>query len=238
MLRLRVALLVAGATCPAMLAACGDDATVGANKQPVVRDCAQCPGLVRIEPGAYVMGSPTTERYRGPNEDQVPVTIRYPFLIGRAPVTVGEFAAFVAATAYDIGRRKCNGYTSSGYREVFDWRSPGFPQEISHPVTCVSWRDANAYAAWLSKVTGKSYRLPSEAEFEYAARAGTTTPFWFGHYMPKRIAVMSHGVRLVLSPRRAATIQPDQMLTAARPNSAPRAYSEIVGRDTERLSVK
>jgi formylglycine-generating enzyme required for sulfatase activity len=185
MLRLRPgALLVAGAACLAMLAACGaeDNATVGANEQPIVRDCAQCPALVRIGPGSYIMGSPTTERYRGPNEDQVSVTIRYPFLIGRTPVTVGEFAAFVSTAGYDLGRRKCNGYTSSGYREVFDWISPGFPQKVNHPVTCVSWRDANAYTAWLSKVTGKSYRLPSEAEFEYAARAGTTTPFWFGHY--------------------------------------------------------
>jgi formylglycine-generating enzyme len=183
MLRVRVALRVAGAVCLAVLAACGpeDDATVGASEKPIVRDCAQCPVLVRIEPGSYIMGSPTTERYRGPNEDQISVTIRYPFLIGRTPVTVGEFALFVDATGYDMGRRKCNGYTYNGYREVFDWRSPGFPQEVSHPVTCVSWRDANAYTAWLSKVTNKSYRLPSETEFEYAARAGTTTPFWFGH---------------------------------------------------------
>src|SRR5262245_26065748 len=182
MLRLRLGkLLVAGMACLAMLAACGpeDDATVGANELPIVRDCAQCPALVRIGPGSYIMGSPTTERYRGPDEDQVSVTIRYPFLIGKTPVTVGEFAAFVSATGYDMGRRKCNGYTSSGYRDVFDWISPGFPQNVNNPVTCVSWRDANAYTAWLSTITGKSYRLPSEAEFEYAARAGTATPFWF-----------------------------------------------------------
>jgi len=60
------------------------------------------------------------------------------------------------------------------------WRDPGFTQSDRHPVVCVTWHDANAYVAWLAKRTGKAYRLLSESEREYVARAGTTTPFWWG----------------------------------------------------------
>ena len=64
--------------------------------------------------------------------------------------------------------------------EQADWRSPGFDPTEDEAVTCVSWKDAQAYVSWLSKLTGHSYRLPSEAEWEYAARAGTTTAYAFG----------------------------------------------------------
>lgn len=145
-----------------------------------VRDCADCPAIVRVEPGSYVMGSPPTENYRGRNEDQISVSIRYPFFIGVTPVTVAEFEKFVAATEYDMSRG-CMGYVDSqGYRYQFSWQQPGFVQARDHPVTCVSWKDAEAYVEWLSNISGHKYRLPTEAEYEYAARAGTTTPFWFG----------------------------------------------------------
>jgi formylglycine-generating enzyme required for sulfatase activity len=60
------------------------------------------------------------------------------------------------------------------------WREPGFPQDDRHPVVCVSWHDAMSYLAWLTSLTGKHYWLLSEAEREYVARAGSTTPFWWG----------------------------------------------------------
>ena len=76
----------------------------------------------------------------------------------------------------------CYTWTGSEWKDdkTASWHSPGFGQDDSHPVVCVNWNDAKAYAAWLSKQTGKTYRLLSEAEYEYAARAGTATPFWWG----------------------------------------------------------
>jgi Sulfatase-modifying factor enzyme 1 len=76
----------------------------------------------------------------------------------------------------------CIAYVGSGWKlqSNLDWRSPGFVQDDRHPVTCINWNDAEAYVAWLTSKTGKAYRLLSDAEREYVARAGTTTPFWWG----------------------------------------------------------
>lgn len=147
-----------------------------------VTDCESCPEMIAVGPGAFVMGSPKTEKYRGPNEDQVSVVIGYSFYIGKYPITVEQFSAFASETGYDTPS-DCYVYGSGPWSAKAHWRSPTFKQSGTHPVTCVSWSDARAYASWLSKKTGKSYRLPSEAEFEYVARGGTETPFWFGKTM-------------------------------------------------------
>jgi formylglycine-generating enzyme required for sulfatase activity len=114
---------------------------------------------------------------------QTRITIPRPFAIGRYEVTVGQYAAFVAAS----GHRSidaCRVYDASGTlfetKNGLTWRNPGFDQGDESPVVCISWRDATAYAAWLSARTGAVYRLPSEAEWEYAARAGTTTARYWG----------------------------------------------------------
>ena len=128
------------------------------------------PEMVRIPAGSFTMGVPEAEgqRERTTDDDARPlhkVTIAQPFWMGRFPVTRGEYAAFVADTNYD----KDGGH----------WRAPGFDQTDRHPVVNVRPEDADAYAAWLCRKTGQAYRLPSEAEWEYAARAGTTTArFW------------------------------------------------------------
>jgi formylglycine-generating enzyme required for sulfatase activity len=149
------------------------------------RECENCPEMVAVPAGSFTMGSPADEKDREPDEGpQQVVTIVKPFAVGRLPVTVDQFAVFVREAGYEASS-KCNIPAGGNkWEEKGSWRDPGFVQEGSHPVVCVSWNDANAYADWLAKRTGKPYRLLTEAEWEYAAR-GRTSPgvyprFWFG----------------------------------------------------------
>ncbi len=150
------------------------------------RDCPGCPEMVIAPSGSFTMGSPNDEPEReswkaGSESPQHDVMIAKPFAVSRFHITRGEWARFVKATGYKTDGG-CWTLTGGKWEEnkSASWRSPGFDQDDSHPVVCVNWEDAKAYASWLSKQTGKSYRLLSEAEYEYAARAGTTTPFWWG----------------------------------------------------------
>ncbi len=124
------------------------------------------------------------------------VWITKPFYIAKHEVTVGQFQRFVAATGYktsaESGKTEMVGwdptpedkplYQSHDFRRdsKFDWKQPGFKQEPNHPVVGVSWADAKAYCDWLSQQEGVTYRLPTEAEWELACRAGTSTWFSFG----------------------------------------------------------
>ena len=149
----------------------------------VFRDCPSCPEMVVIPAGTFRMGSPASEEGRSDDEGpQHRVTLRS-FALGRLEVTRSEYAAFVTATGYGPGDG-CAEWTGRLARWTVhaerSWRAPGFAQGGGHPVVCVSWGDAQAYAEWLSAETGESYRLPSESEWEYAARAGTTTARYWG----------------------------------------------------------
>jgi formylglycine-generating enzyme required for sulfatase activity len=160
----------------------------------VFQDCADCPRMVVIPAGNFTMGSPASEAERGVDEGpQRQVAITQPFALGRSEVTVAEFRRFAEESGYKTeaereGRAQgCSGFiyadplaAAPGSPAVTSWRSPGLAQAESHPVLCVSWNDARAYAQWLSKKTGKRYRLPSEAEWEYAARAGSVTARYWG----------------------------------------------------------
>lgn len=150
------------------------------------RDCDICPQLVRLPAGEFLMGTGFDEEarerlgdeflHRSQPQRRVRVAA---FSIGRAEVTRGEYRRFVEATGHPGGG--CFVWAGSEHRldPGTAWHRPGFPQDDRHPVTCVSWEDAVAYLDWLSRSTGKRYRLPSEAEWEYAARAGTDAPrFW------------------------------------------------------------
>jgi formylglycine-generating enzyme len=150
----------------------------------VFQDCSDCPRMVEISGGTFTMGSPPTERERkkleGPREN---VNVAS-FVIGETEVTRAQYAAFVRETRRpDPPGCFTFGFISFG-DSVLDtnasWRKLPFEQTDDHPVVCVSWHDASDYAAWLSRKTGHNYRLPSEAEWEYAARAGTTTIFFWG----------------------------------------------------------
>ena len=153
-----------------------------ADRRPgeVFRDCADCPEMVVIPAGSFDMGSPASESDRDNDEGpQHRVSVK-PFAAGKYEVTRGQFAAFVNATGHNAGN-EC--YTFEGgkaeKRSGRNWQNSGYSQADNHPVVCLNWDDAKAYAAWLSSKTSKSYRLLSEAEWEYAARAGSSTArFW------------------------------------------------------------
>jgi formylglycine-generating enzyme required for sulfatase activity len=141
--------------------------------------------MVVVPAGRFTMGSPEGEKEREPftkgSEGQLPVTIPRLFAVGRFAVTRGEFAAFVKATGHKA-EGGCYAFDGTNWKLQADksWRSPGFAQDDRHPAVCINWDDATAYAAWLSKTTGQSYRLFSETEREYVTRAGTPTPFSWG----------------------------------------------------------
>jgi formylglycine-generating enzyme required for sulfatase activity len=128
------------------------------------RDCPDCPEMVVVPPGEFMMGTaPSDAKGYSYERPQHPVRVRAAFAVGKYDVTKSEYARFVQATGR--GSEIC---------------TIGYTQTDRDPVVCVNWSDAKAYAAWLSQTTGKSYRLLSEAEWEYAARAGTTTAYWWG----------------------------------------------------------
>jgi formylglycine-generating enzyme required for sulfatase activity len=132
-------------------------------------DCPNCSMMVAIPAGRFVMGSPMDEPGRLPDEGPAhTVVIERKLALAVFDVTREEYARFVDATRYAPGAARC------------DWRNPvlrGKPlqQTPDDPVVCVSWTDATAYVRWLSAKSGYEYRLPTEAEWEYAARAGSTT---------------------------------------------------------------
>jgi formylglycine-generating enzyme required for sulfatase activity len=169
-----------------------------ADQESVIKDCDDCPPMVVIPAGSFVMGSTTEEREREkvPKPPKVPfefarfeqpqhtVVFAKPFAIGKYEVSRALYARFVAETGHPTGPScwawdsKSNNYAEmAGWvvQQGKSWKDPGFPQTDDHPVVCVDFAEAKAFAAWLSKLTGQTYRLPTEAEWEYAARGGTST---------------------------------------------------------------
>ena len=142
--------------------------------------------LVLIPSGTFTMGSPETEKYRSDDEGpQRQVTMSSPFYMGVTEVTRGQFAAFVADSGYKTTAEKegwAYAYDGRNWGKVTgaSWRKVGFQQTDTHPVVCVSWDDATAFCTWLKGKTGRSVQLPTESQWEYACRAGTTTRFSFG----------------------------------------------------------
>ncbi|WP_342624966.1 formylglycine-generating enzyme family protein [Pseudomonas alkylphenolica] len=162
----------------ALLAACSLPAlAAGSPDKPgtVFRDCkAACPEMLVLPAGSFMMGTPDDEVGRQPDEGPLhQVTFAKPFAIGRYPVTAGEWSAYLRESGVKIA----DGDTRPG-REC-KASKPRYKQGPKQPAVCMSYHDVEAYAAWLTKKTGKHYRMLSEAEREYAARAGSTGPFPF-----------------------------------------------------------
>ncbi|SEI83572.1 Formylglycine-generating enzyme, required for sulfatase activity, contains SUMF1/FGE domain [Dyadobacter sp. SG02] len=152
--------------------------------------------LIYIQPGQFRMGSPASDsladEVEKPQKDR---KIERGFYLGRTTVTFGQFQEFIldseeyrtdAEKEVRPAWRGGHGYNSEkqkfeGLFPQYTWRNSGWPQSNDHPVGNVSWNDAMHFCQWLSKKTGKRFRLPAEAEWEYACRAGTTTIFFTGN---------------------------------------------------------
>ncbi|MGF1910095.1 SUMF1/EgtB/PvdO family nonheme iron enzyme [Vibrio kasasachensis] len=137
----------------------------------------KAPQLVAIVPGEYLIGEHASNQY----------FLDHAFGIGATPVTVSQFDHFVRQTDYQTDAEMKNTCTAIENGEVTAieksyWRNPGFKQFANSPVVCVSRNDANAYTKWLSAQTGFQYRLPSEDEWEIAARAGSQADYWWGNH--------------------------------------------------------
>lgn len=149
----------APAAAPPKLAA-GEVPPAAANLTEI-HDCKECPTLISLPPGSFIMGSNTDDLSERPAHR---VTIANGFAIGKLEVTMEQWEACVGAGA--CARISANGNPAK-----------------DAPMRDVSWDDAQQYVKWLAKTTGKAYRLPTEAEWEYAARGGTATRYWWGQSM-------------------------------------------------------
>lgn len=157
----------------------------------------QAPAMVVVPRGTFMMGAPSRGRAQsGAESPQHAVTLAGGFALAQAEVTVAEFRTFVRSSGYVPDSVRLGGaavYDERNGRMQMragaTWQDDYAGQRArdDDPVVNVSWNDANAYAEWLAKRTGKHYRLPTEAEYEYAERAGTTTPYWWGQGSPSSL---------------------------------------------------
>ena len=189
-----------------------------------------------MPPGSFVMGSSVEERQRegviekffereGP---QHRVTLSKPFAMGRHEITRGLYARFVHEPARPDPANGCGAFDAATDswpdRPPYSWRNPKFDQTDEHPVACLSFADARDFTAWLARSTGKAYRLPTEAEWEYAARAGSSTARYWGD-APGLLCTMANTIS---SGTVAALGNPkswmDQLVC-----TAPRSYTMPVG---------
>ncbi len=153
----------------------------------VFKDCKDCPEMVVLPAGSFVMGSPEDEL--GRQEDEGPqhtVTFAKPFAMSRYTVTAGELDAWIKATGVVIA----NGDDRPG--RLCEASKPRYTQGPRQPAVCVSYADVEGYAQWLSKSTGQHYRMVSEAEREYGARAGSTGAFPFPFDKPGEYQISQH----------------------------------------------
>lgn len=146
------------------------------NAQEVTRDCAHCPQMVIVPGGTAILGAGAGDRFRNPDElPERRFEIREPFAVSRYEITRDEYEAFVRATNRPVQGDCLTDRVQRG-NWVIDagttFRDPGFVQSGAHPVACVNWHEAQAYVAWLNTQTPGGYRLLTEVEWEYLARAG------------------------------------------------------------------
>ena len=164
--------------------------TFAADKQAALapgktfKDCASCPEMVVIPPGKFTMGTAANAKEVDPSRFETPqqdITIGYKFALGRTEVTRAQYKQFIKETGHQT-KPQCRVFDGEWKEsDNASWEHPRQPEKPTDkmPIACVSWNDAVAFTEWLTKKSGHKYRLPNVAEWEYAARAGTTTGrFW------------------------------------------------------------
>lgn len=202
----------------------------------IVRDCPQCPELIVVPAGAFAMGTSTDAYEHDVASGETPpfnVRIRRPFALGRFELTNAEFAAF----------RRASGYAPA-LACAADAAAPP-----AAPVRCIGPRDAREYLAWLSGVTGQRYRLPSESEWEYATRAGTSgARSWSARHSHEGVSISTtcdHGNVYDVAARALALGVPHARCTdgyadgpapvgSFQPN--PLGFHDVIGNVRERLA--
>lgn len=158
--------------------------SAAAENPKTFQDCETCPQMVIVPSVTAMLGSEPYEANRKKGDSpQREVTLAYTLAVGKTEVSRAQYRKFMDETGHEMLQNGCNTWGSNrilGYVKAHNWDSPGFPQNEKHPVVCVSHSDATAYVTWLAAKTGKPYRLLSSTEWEYAARAGTRGPWFWG----------------------------------------------------------
>jgi formylglycine-generating enzyme required for sulfatase activity len=144
------------------------------------RDCSTCPRMVVVPAGRFVMGSPADEDGRGDDEGPQHQVNIASFALSATEITRDQFSRFANKTKYKAGDTCWTMEEGVVKERQGDWRRLSASQAGNLPIGCIGWQDARAYAKWISRVTGKRYRLPTEAEWEYAARGKTSTARYWG----------------------------------------------------------
>jgi formylglycine-generating enzyme required for sulfatase activity len=160
------------------------EAEAGLKPKDSFKECPDCPEMVVVPQGTFMMGTPATEPERSKGEDPVhQVTIAKPFAVARFSISFDDWDACLADGGCRGNRLDDHGYGRGRL-----------------PVQSVKYSDAEAYLSWLSRKAGRTYRLPSESEREYFTRAGTTTPFWFGKTITPQNAAYRYSMNYTNGP--------------------------------------
>lgn len=174
-----------------LLASSCSDGAEEVNLAAPFRDCPTCPLMQPITNGSFTMGASEVEAklflvndpWFKPEIPRHEVTFDYSFSVSTYEVSVAEYRDFVISTNRNAASECRGGYDKPPVvaQEEYSWEAPGHDQTDNFPVVCVTWQDAVDYTLWLSHMTGFTYRLPSESEWEYASTAGSETRFFWGN---------------------------------------------------------